>query len=103
MKILLVPLDDRPCNLYFPKILPYSNQEVLITPKSIMGNKKKSAKIDKLKIWIKTNLSDCDYLVISLDTLIYGGLIPSRIHHTPLEELIFNLDFVKEIKTINLN
>ena len=101
MKILLVPLDDRPCNLYFPKILPYSNQEVLITPKTIMGNKKKSAKIDKLKIWIKNNLSDCDYLVISLDTLIYGGLIPSRIHHTPLEELIFNLDFIKEIKTIN--
>ena len=101
MKILLVPLDDRPCNLYFPKILPYKDEEVLITPKSIMGNKKKSAKINELKLWIKENIIDCNYLVISLDTLIYGGLIPSRLHHTSLEELIFNLDFVKEIKTLN--
>ena len=101
MKILLVPLDDRPCNLYFPKILPYKHEDVLITPKSIMGNKKKNAKINELKIWIKNNLFDCDYLVISLDTLIYGGLIPSRLHHTPLEELIFNLDFLKDIKREN--
>ena len=101
MKILLVPLDDRPCNLYFPKILPYKKEEVLITPKNIMGNKKRSAKIDELKLWIKENIIDCDYLIISLDTLIYGGLIPSRLHHRPLEELIFNLDYIKEIKELN--
>lgn len=102
MKILLVPLDDRPCNIYFPKILPIGDNELIITPKSIMGNMKKSAKIDKLKEWILNNIN-VDYLILSLDTLIYGGLIPSRLHHTPLEELINNLEFVKKIKDINPN
>ncbi|MBO7086004.1 MAG: DUF4127 family protein, partial [Bacilli bacterium] len=64
-------------------------------------NKKRSAKINELKLWIKENIIDCDYLIISLDTLIYGGLIPSRLHHSSLEELIFNLDYIKEIKELN--
>ena len=103
MKIVLVPLDDRPCNIYFPKILPIKDNELVITPKEIMGNIKTKADIPNLKKWIRNNIIDSDYLIIALDTLIYGGLIPSRLHHDKLEELIFNLEFIKGIKNINPN
>lgn len=103
MKVILVPLDDRPCNYYFPKILPNTKYDLVVTPKHIMGNIKRCAKINALKLWLKENAINSDYLVIALDTLIYGGLIPSRLHGKTLEELIFNLDFLKEIKEINRN
>lgn len=101
MKVVLVPLDDRPCNMYFPKILPIGKCDLCIVPKRIMGNIKRKAKIDELKLWISQNVVDSDYLILSLDTLIYGGLIPSRLHHSNLEELIFNLEYVKQIKKVN--
>ena len=98
MKIVLIPLDDRPCNLYFPKILPYGKNKLVVTPKSIMGNMKRKANINNLKMWITRECMNANYLVLSLDTLVYGGLIPSRLHHKEVTELINNLEFVKEIK-----
>ena len=100
MRVILVPLDDRPCNIQFPSLLPYRNIDLCITPRSIMGNMKKSADISALKSWLLSNITNSDYLIISLDTLIYGGLIPSRLHHKKLEELIDNLNFIKELKTL---
>ena len=98
MKIVLLPLDDRPCNLYFPKILPYGRDKVSIAPSQVMGNQKRSADISGVQKWLFDECKDADYLIMALDTLIYGGLIPSRLHHKSKEELINNLDFVKKIR-----
>lgn len=53
-----------------------------IPPASLFGKKKKAGNPDGLLRWLKTNLSNCDSLVVSLEMILYGGLLPSRLHHT---------------------
>jgi len=45
--------------------------------------------------------ADADYLVIAVDTLLYGGIIPSRLHHLSKETLEERLNVLKEIKKHN--
>ncbi len=84
MTIIYLPLDERPCNYRFPLLqLPkdVANQ-VTIVPKSLLGNKKQSADIEAIWSWLQEELRHADAAIISLEMLIYGGLLPSRIHHT---------------------
>ncbi len=42
-------------------------------------------------------------MVLSLDTLVYGGILPSRLHFDTKEDLIKRVDIIKEIKKLNQN
>ncbi|GKX29953.1 hypothetical protein SH1V18_24330 [Vallitalea longa] len=101
-RIMYIPLDERPVNVVYPKmILDISDVEVLLPPVNIMGMKKKNADISLLSNWMEANISDIDYLVLSIDMFIYGGLIPSRIHNRPYIQCINNLNLLKKFKNIN--
>lgn len=72
---MYIPLDERPCNYEYPKsILAISNIEMLRPPIEILGNKKEPADVNKLLAWIKENISYVDYLIISIDMLLYGEI-----------------------------
>lgn len=98
-----IPLDDRPCNLNFPYYFPKGEYSLIEIDKSILGNIKSPANLDKLDDFIISNAPKMDYLVVSLDTLIYGGLIPSRLHFKKEEELCSRLEVIKKIRQINPN
>lgn len=97
-KILLVPLDERPCNYRFPTIMPKAGFELLVPPRNLMGLKKRPADIDGLGRWLTENAAKADVCILSMDTLIYGGLIPSRLHHDTQETLCRRADIVKQLK-----
>ena len=41
MKIVLLPLDERPCNLKYPSLMPLSKDINIVVPnKNILSNKK---------------------------------------------------------------
>jgi len=101
MKVLYLPLDERPCNYVFPTTLPTNNLELIIPPYEILGLKKTKANIDKLQEFVLDNIKNVDYVIASLDLLIYGGLIPSRLHHSSQSELIKKADFIFTLKNIN--
>ena len=50
MKILLIPLDERPCNRIFPKMICNSNESIeLKEPNmSLLGRKKTAANSDEI-------------------------------------------------------
>ena len=50
MKILLIPLDERPCNTIFPKMICNSNESIeLKEPNmSLLGRKKIAANADEI-------------------------------------------------------
>jgi len=101
MTIIYLPLDERPCNYRFPLLqLPkeVANQ-VKIVPKSLLGNKKQSADIEAIWSWLQEELSQADAAVISLEMLIYGGLLPSRIHHTDPALLMHRLARFEKLVT----
>ena len=102
-KIVYLPLDERPCNLAYVREVARDNKALrVVTPElDEMGNKKTPAKYEKIKTFLERECADADYLVIAIDTLLYGGIIPSRLHHIDREELLNRLRLLKEIKAEN--
>ena len=98
-KIVYLPLDERPCNYGFPsEIFNSSLYSIVVPPKDIMGEKKKPAKHEALEAFLLEECRDADGLVISLDTLIYGGIVPSRLHYLTADVLKKRLLFITKIK-----
>ena len=79
MKIGFVPIDNRPVCYTLPKIIAEidENIEFFIPERTLLGDLKKYANIEKLFEWLKS-LPKLDAIILSLDTLAYGGLISSR-------------------------
>lgn len=101
MKIVMLPLDERPCNYHYPQMMPKADYELVLPPKHFMGDKKIPADTARLRTWLCENVSDADACILSMDTLVYGGIVPSRLHELPLEELIARADTVRELRRRN--
>lgn len=97
-KIVLVPLDERPCNSRFPAMMPKGEYTLCMPPRSLLGNKKQPADTNLLKDWLMGEISDADYLVVSADMMLYGGIVPSRLHTLSQEELLSRTQFFGEIR-----
>lgn len=97
-KIFMVPLDERPCNYGFPSIMPHAGFEVVMPPIGIMGLKKRPADTDAIAAWLLNNVEPDSLVILSMDTLIYGGLIPSRLHHDSVETLSKRAEVVLKLK-----
>ncbi|MDH4379241.1 MAG: DUF4127 family protein [Vampirovibrionales bacterium] len=85
--VVLIPLDARPVCLAWPKLLArMAGVELLTPPESILGHLKTPAKQDDLQTWVDSlSLAEAQVpFIVALDTLIYGGLIPSRMGIEPL-------------------
>lgn len=79
MKIAFIPIDNRPvCYTLAQQIANIdSDIELYLPPRELLGDLKKSANIAEIFNWLKT-LPHIDKAIVSLDTIAYGGLIPSR-------------------------
>lgn len=104
MKIVYLPLDERPCNYHFAgRIAEGSGLDVINPAPHVLGEKKKPADFGLVREFLLQNAKDADGYVLSLDMLLYGGIIPSRLHHLSEEELTSRLSVIDEIKAINPN
>lgn len=99
-KIVLLPLDERPCNYNFPFQL-FNSEEINITRPFKLGDKKKPADREEINEFLLESCKAADGLVISIDTLLYGGLIPSRLHNSSKEDLTKELGLIKRLKNEN--
>ena len=100
-KIVLLPLDERPCNFDYPHMMPKTECNLILPPKEIMGKKKQAGDTDKIAAWVLENAKAADVMILSLDTLVYGGIVPSRLHHESAETLMKRLAVIKKLKEIN--
>lgn len=101
-KIVLLPLDERPCNYDFPMEL-FNHEELEIVRPDKLGDKKKLANRDKIINFLKKECIDADGLILSIDMLLYGGLVPSRIHNGTVKEFRKMSTVIKELKEKNPN
>lgn len=85
-KIVFVPLDDRPCNKLFPQYL-FGDVDIAFTVFQELGEKKKPAEYERVKEFLVEECRDAFGLVLSMDMLLYGGLLPSRLHDLDKETL----------------
>lgn len=99
-KVVLLPLDERPCNFNFPGLLFHFDKMEIIQPTEL-GDKKVPADLQKIEDFVRQECMDADYAVLSIDTLLYGGLIPSRLHSCKEEDAIKRLDLLRTMKREN--
>ncbi|MFC6315386.1 DUF4127 family protein [Lapidilactobacillus achengensis] len=99
-KIIYVPLDERPCNLEYVRRRTMSLEQIEVTvlPREFLGNKKIAGDVVAIRHWLQEMIQTADYLLLSAETLIYGGLLPSRIHHLDQAEIKHYQDFLIAIK-----
>ncbi len=100
MKIVLLPLDERPCNFEFPVKL-FDSEECGIVRPDRLGDKKIPADMDEIREFLVSQCREADAAVISMDTLLYGGLIPSRLHKYNADQIQERLELLRHIKREN--
>ena len=100
MKILYIPLDERPCNAIYPIKTANVNNELKIKTPSIelLGVKKKPGKVKEIRKFLLENFDDCEYGVFSAEMLLYGGLLPSRLHQKSANDLETYKQFLIDLK-----
>ncbi len=98
MKIGFVPIDNRPVCYTLPKLIAGvdSSVEFFIPDRKFLGDLTKTADIENLFIWLE-NLPKLDAIILSLDTLTYGGLIPSRRCPETFEQIKFRVQKLESI------
>lgn len=66
-----------------------------------LGDKKQAACPDTLIEFLQKECRDADGLVLSVDMLLYGGLVPSRLHHLDTPSVQKRLEVIEELKRQN--
>lgn len=98
MNIGFIPIDNRPvCYTLAEQIVAIDDSvNLYIPPREFLGDLKKCANIEKIFSWMKS-LPFLDAFVVSLDTVAYGGLIPSRRCSDTFDEIKERIFNFKEI------
>jgi hypothetical protein len=102
--IAVLPLDDRPVTYDLPaQIGAIGGAEVLLPPRELLGNLVRSADRQALGEWLLAVGPQADALVVAIDTLAYGGLIPSRRSPDTLADLLGHLGPLRQLKQAHPN
>lgn len=97
--ILYVPQDDRPVSLkYTVETAEGAGYDVITPPMYLISGKNYKGQADKIWDWVKENAHRADVMVLSTDTLIYGGLVDSRKHNLPLSTLTNRVNRIESLK-----
>lgn len=98
MRIIFLPVDERVCTRdYFIQIAKSFNIDILTPGRILLGQKKIPADTYALMSWLEDTVMEDDILILSLDTLLYGGLSSSRIDVIKENTLIERLNVLKKI------
>lgn len=101
-KVVYVPLDERPCNYLYPQSLARMTDIQLKVPDcDILGEMKTPANVPKLMEWVEEETKDASHLIVSMDMLVYGGIVPSRLHQLSREVCIERINLLKQLKKNN--
>ncbi|AGB19342.1 DUF4127 family protein [Thermoanaerobacterium thermosaccharolyticum] len=78
MNIAYIPLDDRPCNYdWLIKACKIKKMNIVTPKKEDLGNFVRPGSVQNINNWLR-EIENIDYLILSIDMLVYGGLIASR-------------------------
>jgi len=79
MKIVYLPTDDRPyCYGLVRRFAAMVPLEIAVPERIVLGSRAREAEFDRLAAWLKGVVAAGDALVLSLDALLYGGLVQGR-------------------------
>ncbi len=104
MKIGLIPLDERPVNTRYPRMLAaIAGAECVLPPDEVLSHFREPAQPVSLIDWLVETGGQCDALIVSNEMLGYGSLIQSRISHESASTIVNRLETLRTLKTRNPN
>jgi len=101
VKILLIPLDDRPPCLQFPvRMGLIGDAEIVTPPKELLGKFTTPGDSDKIIGWLQNqDMKSFDAAIVALDMVAYGGLVAMRRHDgTNVADALRRIEALREIK-----
>jgi len=98
MKLALIPIDNRPVcyNLVNDIANIDADLQMILPDKKLLGGLHSNADVERIFQWLE-ELDEVDAIVVSLDTIAYGGLISSRRCKDSFEEIKSRLQKVKNL------
>lgn len=99
MRILLIPPDVRPPTLAHPiQLARMGGAEVRVPPPRALPNLNAPGDTALLGEWLRDEAEGADALVVCLETLTLGGMIPARRESDPLDAVLERLKVLAEVK-----
>jgi hypothetical protein len=104
MKLLLVPPDTRPPTMQFPKRLAEAvGIDVFTPPDEALNNLNQPGDFERLRAWLLEHTPTAEILIVSLEQLTLGGMIPARRVNDSLEDVLKKLELLRGLKELNPN
>lgn len=102
MKIILVPLDERPVNVRYPQMIAaIGGHDLILPPRDLLSRYRQSAPADQLAAWLTAQAGEADALIVSCEQLGYGGLIASRISDEALATITARLNVLRDLRAVH--
>ena len=97
-KILLVPLDGRPpCRQFVMDAGRIADYDVVAPPQELQDYYSLPGDTAGLRSWIRENIKGSHAVILSIDQLLYGGLLAAREKNASPEEIAAMLSFLSEV------
>jgi len=98
-RILLIPLDSRPpCTQFVVDLGKIAGLEVLLPPAEMLDHYRQPADREQLFTWLQQNAVAADSAIISLDMLIHGSLLSSRLSNGNEQDIQRALQEIRQLK-----
>jgi hypothetical protein len=99
VRILALPVDGRPAvREQVVSLLRVADAELVVPPVEALGLFREPADRARLREWLIEEARNVEGLVLSIDMLVYGGLVPSRFIEDDAATLKQHLAVIEDIK-----
>ena len=98
MNIAFIPIDNRPVCYTLVEQITNINKDIniVLPPREMLGGLTQIADIRGLINWLK-ELKNIDKIILSLDTIAYGGLVPSRRSNDKFKTIKKRIETLKSV------
>ncbi|MCE5285919.1 MAG: DUF4127 family protein [Pelosinus sp.] len=102
LTVILVPLDSRPpCTQFVEELAHIAGIKVITPEPELLDNYKTPANREALRIWLRQTSKEADAAIISIDMLIHGSLVASRLSNGTAQDTDDVLKLLTDIHNEN--
>ena len=102
LTIVVMPLDSRPpCTQFVEELGRIANIRIILPPEELLDHFRNPSDKQALRLWLKENLSQANAAIVSVDMLIHGGLLSSRLSQGTSQDTQETLDLLQQAHAQN--
>ena len=96
---MLAPADERPVHVRYPTMLSdIVGAQLTLPPSELLPRFREAAPTAALAEWLRGAAASADVLIVSLEALCHGGMIPSRLTSETIDVVLPRLGLLRELR-----